>query len=236
MSINKTLIFIILLVIIVVTLGYKYGDSYLPMVYHKKNALRVACVGDSITYGARIKGRKLNSYPMQLQRLLGKNYYVENFGASGHTLMSSGDKPYISNKSFHSSQEFNPDIVVIMLGTNDAKGINWTSIDEYIKDYKELISYYKTLTSKPQIYIMTPPKAFPLKDETMIKFDIRNEAIEEMTSAIRQLSEAEGIGLIDLNSTISHHPEFFTFDGVHPDAKGASHIAQTVFKSLRAEK
>ena len=83
---------------------------------------------------------------------------------------------------------------------------------------------------------MTPPKAFPLKDESMIKFDIRNDAIEEMTSAIKLLAEAEGIGLIDLNATISRHPEFFTFDGVHPDAKGASHIAQTVLNSLRASK
>ncbi len=236
MGINKILIFIIVLVILVVTLGYKQGSRYLPMVYHKKEALRVACVGDSITYGARVKVRKLNSYPMQLQRLLGKDYYVENFGASGHTLMSSGDRPYISNKSFHLSQEFNPDIVVIMLGTNDAKKMNWTSVDEYIKDYKALISYYKTLASKPKIYIMTPPKAFPLKGESTVKFDIRNEALEEMTSAIKQLSEAEGIGLIDLNATISNHPEFFTFDGVHPDAKGASHIANTVFQSLIASK
>ena len=236
MSINKILIFIIVLIIFLVTVGYKYGNSYIPMVYHKKDALRVACVGDSITYGARIEGRKLNSYPMQLQRLLGKDYYVENFGASGHTLMSSGDRPYISNKSFNLSQEFNPDIVVIMLGTNDAKKLNWTSVDEYIKDYKALISYYKALPTKPQIYIMTPPKAFPLKGESAVKFDIRNEALEDMTEAIKRLSEEEAIGLIDLNATISNHPEFFTFDGVHPDAKGASHIANTVFQSLRASK
>ncbi len=122
MSINKVLIFIIILFTLLLTLGFKYGNKYLPMISHKKNALRVACVGDSITYGARVKERKLNSYPMQLQRLLGKDYYVKNFGASGHTLMSSGDRPYISNKSFQLSKEFNPHIVVIMLGTNDVKG------------------------------------------------------------------------------------------------------------------
>ena len=48
---------------------------------------KVACIGDSITYGYGLPERDVNSYPAQLQKLLdakepGK-YEVRNFGNSG---------------------------------------------------------------------------------------------------------------------------------------------------------
>ena len=63
-------------------------------------AVRVACVGDSITYGSGIPDREHNSYPAQLQKLLGDGYEVRNFGVSGATLLKNGDKPYWKEKAF----------------------------------------------------------------------------------------------------------------------------------------
>src|SRR5579885_3646478 len=62
--------------------------------------IRVACVGDSITYGAGIKDREHNSYPAQLQKLLGDGYEVRNFGVNGRTLLSKGDLPYVKERTY----------------------------------------------------------------------------------------------------------------------------------------
>src|SRR4051812_7771397 len=86
--------------------------------------IKVACVGDSITFGAGIKDRDKNSYPAQLQGLLGSGYEVKNFGVSGATLLKEGDKPYWKEKAFEAAKKFEPNIVIIKLGTNDSKPQN----------------------------------------------------------------------------------------------------------------
>lgn len=47
------------------------------------HAVRLACVGDSITFGAGVKPRSTMAYPAQLGRMLGKKWEVGNFGVSG---------------------------------------------------------------------------------------------------------------------------------------------------------
>lgn len=87
--------------------------------------LKVACVGNSITFGAGIANRDLNSYPAQLQYFLGDEYEIKNFGVSRTTALSKGDHPYIKTSAFKESQAYLPDIVLIKLGTNDTKPQNW---------------------------------------------------------------------------------------------------------------
>ena len=45
--------------------------------------IKVACVGNSITYGTGLSDRATQSYPVKLQKLLGERYEVENFGKPG---------------------------------------------------------------------------------------------------------------------------------------------------------
>ena len=82
--------------------------------------IKVACVGNSITFGAGIKNRDQDSYPAQLQKLLGDEYEVRNFGVSGTTALYNGITPYVQTSQYRESLEFNPDIVFIKFGTNDA--------------------------------------------------------------------------------------------------------------------
>lgn len=110
----------------------------------KPGRKRVACVGDSITYGCFIAGQPWNSYPRQLGRLLGKEYCVGNFGYTNRTAINTGDFPYTSEKLYARSLEFMPDIVLIMLGTNDTKEINWDR-EKYKKDMGRLINSYSSL-------------------------------------------------------------------------------------------
>lgn len=57
--------------------------------------VRVACVGNSITYGTGIADREHFSYPVQLQQMLGNGYVVGNFGKPGATLLYKGHRPYV---------------------------------------------------------------------------------------------------------------------------------------------
>ncbi|MEG0033508.1 MAG: GDSL-type esterase/lipase family protein, partial [Mucinivorans sp.] len=114
--------------------------------------VRVAAVGNSITYGAGIDNPAQNSYPAQLQRVLGDKYWVVNFGASGYSMLSKSDYPYITTGQFKSSVEFNPDIILIKLGTNDTKTNNRDKIkSDYKADYQKLINLYRALPSTPRI-------------------------------------------------------------------------------------
>src|SRR5687768_5658034 len=69
-----------------------------------KDKIRVACVGDSITFGSGVKDRETNNYPAQLGRMLGEKWEVRNFGVSGATMLRKGDKPYDKQKAFRSEE------------------------------------------------------------------------------------------------------------------------------------
>lgn len=80
----------------------------LPATLWGKRIVKVACVGNSITYGAGISNRDKNSYPAQLQYYLGDGYEVHNFGSNGATAQSDGDYPYIRTAVYNESKAFFP--------------------------------------------------------------------------------------------------------------------------------
>ena len=105
--------------------------------------MKVACVGDSITAGY-LSSCGLN-YPGQLQSLLGDGYAVSNFGVGGTTLLRNADHPWRNTSAYTSALASGADIVVIMLGTNDAKRANWDPFSsQYPADYKELIEEFQS--------------------------------------------------------------------------------------------
>jgi acyl-CoA thioesterase I len=184
--------------------------------------LRIACVGDSITFGATIKDRKEQCYPAQLGRLLGEGYVVQNFGVSGATLLKAGNNPYWTTKQFKPAHAFNPDIVVIKLGTNDSKPDNWLHKDAFVSDYIALIENFRSLPSKPVVYICKPVPAYPGN------FKITDVVIrEEVMPLIETVAEQASVEKIDLYAALSHRADLFP-DKVHPNAAGARIMAETI--------
>jgi len=122
---------------------------------------KVACIGDSITFGYGIKNRQNDNYPAQLAKLLGNNWQVENFGLNGHTLMNKGNAPYMKSPRYKQALAFQPDVVIIKLGTNDTKAVNWKHKGDYVKDYLTMIESFRKLPSKPEIFICKPVPVFP---------------------------------------------------------------------------
>ena len=117
----------------------------------KPGALRVACIGNSITDGFGIEMATQIGYPAQLQKLLGNGYYVKNFGVSGRTLLNKGDLPYQKEKAWRDALAFNADIIIIKLGTNDSKPENW----QFNKGFKEDLQQMTDLLNKSATAIIT---------------------------------------------------------------------------------
>ena len=194
---------------------------------------RIACVGDSITYGATIRDKSHDSYPAQLGTMLGRKYSVKNFGASGYTLQESCDRPYTSHKRYKKSLDFKPDVVLIMLGTNDTKPYNWISTEAFQDDYRQLILSYQELPSRPDVILMTPASVFPENFNPAKPYKIRAGVAGEAAKAVRELAKELGLPFIDIHEVTASHPEFFLQDGVHPNELGAKAIARTVYEALK---
>lgn len=106
--------------------------------------IKVACVGNSVTYGAGIDNREMDCYPAQLQRLLGDTYEVENFGHSGATLLNKGYRPYTQQEAYQNALRFAGDKVIIHLGLNDTDPRAWPNYrDDFVKDYLSLIESFR---------------------------------------------------------------------------------------------
>jgi len=185
--------------------------------------VRVACVGDSITQGAGTKG---NPYPKQLQEMLGDKWNVGNFGVSGRTLLRKGDYPYWNEKAYQNALTFKPDVVVIMLGTNDTKPQNWKHEADFVTDYRDLVKSFTELESKPRVFICRPTPVIGQGN-----FTIKEEHILEQIPRIDALVAELKIGVIDMHAALSEKPELIP-DRVHPNAEGAGEMAKAAFTAL----
>ena len=181
-------------------------------------ATNVACVGDSITYGYGLNANE--SYPTDLQGLLGSSYVVKNFGQNGATMLKNGDNSFWKLALFTQSDTFAPNVVVIMLGTNDSKPNNWTFESEFEGDYTAMVKHYRDLGAK--VYIAIPPPAAN---------NPQYWQIEKVIPHIRKVAADVGAPVIDVHAAFTGMPQLFA-DDVHPTAAGARVLANTVFAAL----
>jgi acyl-CoA thioesterase I len=190
--------------------------------------MKVACVGDSITNGAGTTAPEgsSNSYPSQLQRMLGDKFEVRNFGVGGTTLLKNGDSPYQRQEAFQQAKEFAPDVVVIMLGTNDTKPQNWKYKDDFAADCEDLIKQFAGLPSSPRIYLCRP--CFVAGEGN---FGINEPCVEAELPLIDAVAQKTGTRIIDVHAATKDDTVHFP-DRVHPDNRGAELIAKAVFKGI----
>lgn len=193
----------------------------------EKEPIRVACIGNSITYGAGLQNPFRDSYPGVLEQLLGTGYDVRNFGISGRTTLQKGDRPYVRERLYVEALDFAPDIVTIKLGTNDTKPWNWVHKGEFEHDLSELVRSFQTLETRPRVILCLPVPApeggKSINEETLVR---------DVIPSIRRVAHRSGAEVLDLHEALKpYYPRCFP-DGVHPDAEGSRAIAQTLYACI----
>ncbi len=177
--------------------------------------IRVACIGDSITRGS--------GYTTMLQAELGDSYSVKNFGVDGSAVTRGSTKPYMEQAAFFKALDYKADVIIIMLGTNDANEKNYENIEYFSKDYETLINSFRKATSTDeQIFLVEPPQVL---ENNM---NITNSNLEEgVIPQIAQVANDLSLPTINVHSVIANSSDYF-FDGVHPNQDGAFIIANAI--------
>ena len=194
----------------------------------KQDAVRVACIGDSITDGYLIDLSDANGYPAQMQKMLGDGYWVKNFGVSARTVLNKGDFPYMKELAWEDALAFNPDVVVVKLGTNDSKPYNWVHKADFEKDLQQMIDALKALPSQPKIYLCAPIPAFKPSWEISEEV-ITTQIVPILEKAVKKNNLA---GLIDLHAPFADQEALINEDGIHPTQAGARKMAEIIAKQI----
>ena len=192
-----------------------------------QGVIKIAAVGDSLTYGYGLENRQQDAYPSILLELLGSHYQVANYGLSGRSLLSTSDYPYLKEKNAQQSLESDADIVIIMIGSNDSRAAYWNK-EQFIKEYRDLVKCYIKLPSQPEVFILAPPYV------PTSRFGLNNEVIrDEIQQIVEGVADELGVHFINLYPITEDHPEYYS-DGLHLTPLGNRVIAQAIFSALRA--
>lgn len=190
-------------------------------------AIRVACIGDSITEGTGLPNAAIESYPARLQRLLGSGFVVRNYGVSGRTLLKKGDFPYWKESAYTQSRNWGPDVVLVKLGTNDSKPYNWRHGTNFVAEFEEFVASFRTLPTQPRVILCTPAPVYARG-----AFDISPGVVAtNIAPAIREMATRLGLEVLDYHTRLAGHAEWFP-DTVHPNTRGMAVMAALAFETI----
>lgn len=194
--------------------------------------IKIACVGNSITFGYGTENPETDSYPAQLQQLMGDKYEVGNFGRSGATLLNHGHRPYMQMEEFQKALAFKGDIVVIHLGVNDTDPRNWPNYrDEFIPDYMALIDSFRVVNPECRILIarMSPLGVHHWRFESGTR-----DWHAEIQQAIEQIALNSRVELIDFHTLLYAYPNLIQ-DSIHPNKEGLGLLARYVQQCITGD-
>ena len=187
--------------------------------------VRVACIGDSITWGFTLLNPWKHSYPAVLQEKLGDGYDVRNFGHNDASARFDADTPYVTKKEYRESLAWNPDVVLLMLGTNDTKRRNWDP-EIFRRDYGRLVDSYVNLPSAPRVILIAPIQIFLLGGLAIM--GLYPDTMEGgVRPAVHEIAAQKGLQLIDLHDLFTDSS--YMMDGVHPQKQGARMLAEAIY-------
>ena len=181
------------------------------------------CIGDSITERNPSGGE---NYVKQLEKMLGSDYEVKNFGISGYTMTKNDNNTYWECSKFKEVFQIKPDIITLMLGTNDAKSGIWSRNSKDFKaDAQAMVDTFLTISPKPRLLLALPPQSFGGK------YGISGSVIaNEQVPILREIAKNTGIQLIDAHTPMNSKDYFA--DGVHPNKTGCDLLAKIFYESL----
>lgn len=205
---------------------------FIPFVLIAQAKIKIACIGNSITEG-------YSNYPTSLLTLLGEEYEVGNFGNWGHTLVIGSEEDqkenpaYMAKQKFIDAQNYQPDIVIIKLGTNDSKTWFWNKYKfQYESDLRLMISTFQSLESKPKVILCRP---IPAKNDGVFGISDKNIR-EDITVILQRVANDLGLTLVDAYAkfrSLSNLGSYYIWDGIHVNFKGAHQLALAMYEGIK---
>lgn len=194
-----------------------------------KKEIRIACVGDSITEGYGLAWQSRASYPVLLDSILGDGYTVLNSGQSATTLRKGGNFPFWTTNEFSNIFAYEPDIITVMLGTNDTKSENWNA-ELFEKDYQFLIDTFKVIPTQPKIILCLPVPVFKtvwgINDSTVVNGVI---------PIVKRLADKNHLQIIDLYDSMKNQGANFP-DSIHPNEQAVKVMAEIMASEISKNK
>lgn len=188
-------------------------------------AIKVAAVGDSLTYGYGLENRREEAYPSVLLDLLGSHYQVSNYGMSGRSLLSTSDYPYLQEKNAQASLQSDADIVIIMIGSNDSRAAYWNK-EQFVKEYRALAESYLRMASQPEVFLVAPPYV------PTSRFGLNNDIVrDELQTIVAKTATDLGVHFVNLYLITEGKMDYYS-DGLHLTPLGNQVIAQEIFSAL----
>jgi len=195
----------------------------------------VACLGDSITFGHGVSAsRERDAWTFVLQRMLGEDCKVLNFGINGASASEGCPESYRASGLLDRALSCGADTYILMLGTNDTKERIWNA-QRYKMGMRGIISDILRNTGRgglaPKLFLMLPPAVFPMEDGRTA-YDVSAALLtDQVVPLVKKLAEEYSLPIIDLYTATKDHPEYYV-EGVHPNAAGNLAIAQQVYADI----
>jgi sialate O-acetylesterase len=193
----------------------------------------VACVRESITRGDTLKHRLTWAWPAASQKLLGAPYRVVNFGFSGATVLKEGGLGYRKKQEFDDATQFDPNAVIITLGSNDTKTNNLESNSTFKIDTQSMTPYLGHLTAHLNVYICTPPPLAQIhwheSEGVLVRVGIPQK--ETAAAAVR-------IPVVHIYDTVMKHiaakkPIYYhSQEGLRPNPHGEAPMAKVIYHQV----
>jgi len=213
--------------------GMKYKYNLLLLMFFAyisqlaSSQTRIACIGNSVTYGKGIVNREKNSYPAQLQSMLGVDFEVRNFGTDTLALITKGKFQYSKSSQYKAALAFEPNIVFVMLGADESRRMYRNSLGDFEKNFSDLIASFKKLESVNRIVLLTPIASFNADTSQINAHFVQNQIIPRIEHRAVS-SHCEFINLYNITTDIQR----FITDGVHPTAHGATVLATRLYEAV----
>jgi acetyl esterase/lipase/lysophospholipase L1-like esterase len=202
-------------------------------------ATSIVCVGNSITAGSKLPDTT-RRFPSVLKKKLGIAYLsqsitnlsspvnISNNGVSGRTLLKKGTQPYWIEPAFSQVFTAKPDIITLMLGTNDTKPINWAYSSEFEADYIAMVDTFASISSHPKIILCLPTPIF--SNCTTSHSD--SAMLYGVIPAILKIAKTKGLPVIDARTPFLDKQNLFAGDGLHPDTTGHKILSDLFYEGI----
>lgn len=221
----------------------KAGIVYDPNVFLKlsqttSDTVKIACIGDEIVYGSTASDVSKTSYPAELQQMLNSRFGKGKFKVSNYATTSqsyvadferadAGSNRYQYTDQYRKMRKDKPDVVIMMLGTNDVAYLtDGERCDEYKKAYVDLIKDIKTMSSTPLVFVCTPIVRYTAYSTSVAMEVLRNATVKAANEANAYVIDTYNITKEYFSSAL------FETDGKHPNDAGYKELAEVVMSGI----